>query len=171
MTRSYTPCRTFFVAVATITALGLRADALQAPVPPMSESRPAPPPVVPTSRLFTSGAGIMFSLIKPDKTADFEWVMTRVKEGLANSKNPKRRQQANGWRVFRALESGAQPGVLYIWLIEPTNKELDYTVSDIITEAFPSEAQDIWQKYVQCFVQGQVMLNMQETTKMSSTPK
>ena len=39
-------------------------------------------PTVPASRRFTSDAGVMFSVIKPDKTADFEAVMARVKEGL-----------------------------------------------------------------------------------------
>ena len=71
--------------------------------PPAAEPRATGPPV---PRTFTSDAGIIFSAIKPEKAADFEAVMARVKDALAKSTNPKRKQQAAAWRVFKSVEPG-----------------------------------------------------------------
>ena len=47
-------------------------------------------------------APLLLNFIKPDKTADFEMVMGKVKEALAKSEKPERKQQAAGWKVFKA---------------------------------------------------------------------
>jgi hypothetical protein len=148
------------------------APAVQPPVaqPPAAPGQPtAPPPAVPASRKFTSDAGIIFSVIKPDKTADFEAIMARVKEGLAKSQDPKRKQQALTWRVFKGVEPGAGGNIVYVWILDPPVKDVEYTITDILREAFPNEAQDLWSKYTACFVSGQTMLNLQQTTNMSPT--
>ena len=138
------------------------AGAVQAPAAAQSAA-------VPSTRPFTADAGIMFSVIKPDKVADFEMVMGRVKEGLAKSSDPLRKQQALSWRVFKGVETGPGGNVVYIWLVDPPVKDADYTVTAILTEAFPNEAQDLWAKYTACFVSGQTMLNLKLTTNMSPT--
>lgn len=137
--------------------------------PPVAGVPPATPAIasVPTSRRFTSDAGIIFSVIKADKTADFEAIMARVKEALSKSSDPKRKQMALGWRVFKGVEPAAGGNVVYIWIIDPPVKDIDYTVTDILKDAFPTEAQDLWAKYVACFVSGQTMLNLDLKTNMS----
>jgi len=144
--------------------------AAPAPAPGQAAATPAQP-TVPASRRFTSDAGVMFSVIKPDKVADFEAVMARVKEGLGKSDDPKRKQQALSWRVFKGLEAGPGGTVVYVWILDPPVKDADYTITEILREAFPSEAQDLWAKYQACFVTGQTMLNLQLTTNMSPTVK
>ena len=143
-----------------------------APAPAPGQVAATPPqPSVPASRRFTSDAGVMFSVIKSDKTADFEAVMARVKEGLARSEDPKRKQQALSWRVFKGLEAAPGGHALYVWILDPPVKDADYTITEILREAFPSEAQDLWAKYQACFVSGQTMLNLQLTINMSPTVK
>ena len=145
--------------------------AFQTPAtPPVAPQAPAAAqPAVPASRKFTSDSGIIFNVIKPDKVADFEAILARVKEGLAKSQDPKRKQQALSWRVFKGLETGPGGNAVYIFFFDPAVKDEDYTVSAILTEAFPSEAQDLWAKYTACFVSGQTMLNLQQTINMSPT--
>ena len=109
----------------------------------------------------------MFSAIKADKTADFESVMARVKEALGKSQDPQRKQQALSWRVFKGLETGPGGAVIYIWVLDPPVKEVEYVITDILREAFPNEAQDLWAKYTACFVSGQTMLNLQQVLNMS----
>jgi hypothetical protein len=139
-----------------------------APAAPVAGQTPAgPPPSVPASRKFTSDAGLMFSVIKPDKTADFEAVMARVKEALAKSDDPKRKQQALSWVLYKGLESGLGGNIVYVWVINPPVKDTEYVITDILREAFPNEAQDLWAKYVACFVSGQTMLNLQQVLSMS----
>jgi hypothetical protein len=139
----------------------------QATVPPLAGQAPAPAPAVPASRKFTSDAGVIFSKIRPEKAADFEAVMVRVKEALAKSQDPKRKQQALSWRVLKGLEAGPGGNVVYIWLLDPAVKDEDYSITGILAEAFPNEAQDLWAKYTACFVDGQTMLNLQQVLNMS----
>jgi hypothetical protein len=140
------------------------------PATPATAAAPqTPPPAVPASRLFTSDAGIIFSTIKPDKVADFEMVMGRVKEALGKSQDPLRKQQALSWRVFKGLEAGPGGNIVYIFFFDPAVKSADYTITQILTEAFPNEAQDLWSKFTACFVTGQTMLNLQQTINMSPT--
>jgi len=141
----------------------------QPPVAQPPGTPAAPPAAVPSSRKFTTDAGLMFSVIKPDKTADFEMVMAKVKDALGKSQDPKRKQQALSWRVFKGQETAPGGGIVYVWFIDPPVKDVDYTVTDILTEAFPNDAQDLWAKYTACFVSGQTMLNLATTLNMSPT--
>ena len=136
--------------------------------PPAAPGQPAAAtPAVPTTRRFTSDAGIVFSVIKADKTADFEAIMARVKEGLTKSSDSKRKQMALNWRVFKAVEPAPGGNIVYVWLLDPPVKDVDYTVTEILKEAFPNEAQDLWAKYVACFVSGQTLLNLELKLNMS----
>jgi hypothetical protein len=160
----------FILALAAGQAPAAAQAAPQPPVAQLPGTPPAaPPPSVPSSRKFTADAGIIFSVIKPDKTADFEMVMGRVKEALGKSQDPKRKQQALSWRVFKGQETAPGGGIVYVWFLDPPVKDVEYTVTDILTEAFPNEAQDLWAKYVGSFVSGQVMLNLAATLNMSPT--
>ena len=127
----------------------------------------APTASVPATCRFTSDAGIIFSVIKADKTADFEAVMARVKEALSKSSDAKRKQMALGWRVYKGQETTTGGNFVYVWILDPPVKDVDYTVTSILTEAFPNEAQDLWAKYTACFVSGQTMLNLELKTNMS----
>src|SRR6267143_710917 len=102
---------------------------------------------VSNARLFAADAGMVLNFIKPDKTADFEAVMARLKEALQKSEKPERKQQAAGWKVFKSADP-AGANVLYVFIIDPSVKGADYQVSNIIAETFPgAEANEILKKY------------------------
>jgi copper oxidase (laccase) domain-containing protein len=103
---------------------------------------------------------MVLNFIKPDKTADFETIVTRLKEALQKSDKPARRQQAATWKVFRATEPGANGSVLYIFAIDPAVKGADYTVSTILAEAFPSEVKALYQEYADSYASGQNFVNL-----------
>jgi len=132
-----------------------------------AQATPPPPPAVPASRKFTSDAGVIINVIKPEKTADFEAVMLKVREALAKSDNPKRKQMALTWRVFKGLESGPGGNFVYIFWFDPPVKDEDYQITTILGEAFPDQLQDLWAKFTQSFVSGQTMLNLQQVVNMS----
>jgi hypothetical protein len=112
-------------------------------------------------RVFGSDAGMIFNTIKPDKVADFEEVMGKLKEALTKSDNPVRRQQAVGWKVFKSVEPGPGGNVLYIFMVDPAVKDADYTISKILYEAFPQEVQEIYKKFSESFAGGQNLVNLQ----------
>ncbi len=113
-----------------------------------------------TTRVFASDAGLVLNFIKPDRTADFEEVIARLKDALERSDKPERKQQAATWKVFRALEPGANGSVLYVFDIDPAVAGADYTVSTILAEAFPDQVQDLYRKYADAYVAGQNFVNL-----------
>ena len=115
---------------------------------------------VSNARIFPNDAGMVLNFIKPDKLADFEMVMGKLKEALQKSENPQRKQQAASWKVFKSADP-AGANTLYVYVIDPVVKGADYQVSNIIAEAFPAaEANDILKKYADCYAQGMNILNL-----------
>jgi hypothetical protein len=111
-------------------------------------------------RMFGSDAGMVLNFIKPERTDDFEAVVGKLKEALQKSEQPERKQQAATWKVFRAVEPGANDSVLYVFTIDPAVKGADYTVSTILAEAFPTEVQALYKQYADAYATGQNFVNL-----------
>lgn len=113
-------------------------------------------------RLFPNDAGLVLNFIKPGNTADFEEVMTKLKEALQKSQKPERQQQAASWKLFKSPDPAAGGNVLYIFFIDPSVKGADYTVSTILAEVFPvAEVNELYKKYADSFAQGMNFVNLQ----------
>jgi len=126
--------------------------------PPAQQTPPqqqAPPGVV-----FGGDAGLILNYIKTDKAADFEAVIARLKEALQKSQAPERKQQAAGWKVFKSPEPAGEGQVLYVFVVDPVVKGADYSVSKILYEVFPTEAQDLYKKYADSYSKGQLRINL-----------
>jgi hypothetical protein len=121
---------------------------------------PQPAPATANVRMFGSDAGMVFNFIKPDKTSEFEAVVARLGEALQKSDKPERKQQAGSWKVFRAMEPGSNGSVLYVFTIDPAVKGVDYTVSTILAEAFPTEVQALYKEYADSYATGQNFVNL-----------
>jgi len=113
-----------------------------------------------TSRVFGADAGLVLNFVKPDKAADFEAIVGKLREALNKSDKPERQQQAASWKVFRAVEPGANGSVLYIFDIDPAVKGADYTVSTILAEAFPTDVQALYTQYADAYASGQNFVNL-----------
>jgi hypothetical protein len=125
------------------------------------QAQPAAAAQASTKRVFASDAGMVLNFIKPDKTADFEAVMGKLKEALQKSDHPERKQQAASWKVFKSPEPAAGANVLYVFVIDPSVKDADYTVSNILAEAFPpAELNTIYKQYADSYAQGQNIINL-----------
>src|SRR5438309_3166450 len=144
-------------------ALGLLVVVLSGPVG--FAQQPAAPAQqaqqVSNARLFPNDGGMVLNFIKPDKTADFEAVMAKLKEALQKSDKPERKQQAAGWKIFKSPDP-AGANVLYVYVIDPSVKGADYQVSNIITEAFGAgpETNDLLKKYAEAYAQGMNIVNL-----------
>src|SRR5262249_54561616 len=126
-------CRSVWVAAAaTFVALTIGATAY-AQNAPAQQAQAAP-----ATRVFASDAGMVLNFIKPDKTADFESVMGKLKEALQKSEKPERKQQAASWKVFKSPDPAAGGNALYVFVVDPAVKGADYTVSNLLAEGFPA---------------------------------
>ena len=145
-------------------ALGLMVGLLSAGTA-HAQAAPAAQPAqqaqaAPAARVFGSDAGLVLNFIKPDKTADFEAVMAKLKEALQKSEKPERKQQAASWKVFKSPDPAANGNVLYVFVIDPAVKGADYTVSTILAEAFPTEVQALFKQYADAYASGQNFVNL-----------
>ena len=113
-----------------------------------------------TARVFATDAGMVLNFIKPEKTADFEQVVAKLREALMKSEKPERKEQARSWKVFRAAEAGPNGSVLYVFTIDPAVKGADYTVSTILAEAFPGDVQALYKQYAESYATGQNFVNL-----------
>src|SRR5262249_37654009 len=94
----------------------------QAPAAPAGPGPGQPPAPQPSPRIFGSETGLIFNAIKPDKAIDFEMVLERLRQALAESTDPDRKAQAAGWKVFKAVEPGPSGSVLYVFVMNPAVK-------------------------------------------------
>lgn len=124
-----------------------------------AQAAPAQAAPAPAARVFTGDAGLMFNVIKADKTADFEMVIGKLKEAFAKIEDPVRKQQAAGWRVFKQAEPLPNGSILYVFLIDPPVKDADYTVSKVLAEAFPVEVQELFKVYSGAYAGGVTLAN------------
>jgi hypothetical protein len=96
---------------------------------------------------FDGDTALWTMAIKPDKTADFEKVMSKMREALMKSADPARRQQAASWKVMRMSQTLADGNIAYVHIIQPVVKDADYTIMQTLYEAFPDERQTLYELY------------------------
>lgn len=89
-------------------------------------------------------------LIKPDKTADFESVLAKYKEALEKSENAVRKQQLAGMKFYK-MTTAVQGNAAYLIVVDPVVKGEEYDITRIVTEVFPVEVQEVYQKYKDSF--------------------
>lgn len=142
----------------TSAALALALVVGPGPLPAAAQTTSAPQtalaaqPAEPPKPILTldGPVSLITVLIKPDKTADFEMVLDRLRDALGKSENPARRQQAAGWFVYKGAQQ-VQGNAVYIMRIEPVIAGQEYDISRLIAEVFPTEVQEIFAKYRDAF--------------------
>jgi hypothetical protein len=119
--------------------------------------------------VLTGDVALWTVAIKPDKTADFEKVLARVRDALQKSAKPERKQQAAGWRVLKVDKPLPDGTIAYIHIITPV-ANADYTLLKTIYEEFPSESQQMYETYRGAFAKnlalasGAVVMDMSKAT-------
>ncbi len=120
--------------------LALAQSASSVPQPPAPVPADTPAAADPARILFPAGvSGLVLVLVKADRTADYEAVITALKTALAAASEADRRITA-GWQVFKAREADAKGNAVYVhWLPTPV-AEADYRPSillDRLSSALP----------------------------------
>jgi hypothetical protein len=148
--------------VLVVAMVGFAAAASAQQAAPAQQAQAAP-----TTRTFPGDGGMILNFIKADKTADFEMVIGKLKEALAKSEKPERKQQAAGWKVFKSPDPAQGGNILYVFIIDPAVKGADYSVANILAEAFkPEEVNEIYKAYAGAYATGQNIVNLSLTSDL-----
>jgi hypothetical protein len=110
------------------------------------QAAPAPNPF-----LFNADGGVVLNFVKPDKTADFEMVLGKLKEAIGKSSKPEHKDLATGWKIFKASEPGPGGAVIYVFIFDPATKGGEYSVGNILVDAFGAEGQTLYKTYSDAF--------------------
>jgi hypothetical protein len=95
---------------------------------------------------FQHDAGLIIFYIKPDKTADFEDLMNKLKDALAKSDAPEAKQQAASMKLFKdALPVTTM--ARYVLFADPIVKDVEYWFLPILYKAYPNDAQALFAKW------------------------
>ena len=134
--------------------------------PPAGQQQAAPAPAAPKIP-FTTPAGILLVQIKPDKTADFEEMVGKLKAGFAKTQDETLKKQAAGFKVYKSTEPFG-PNTLYVVMLEPTVPASEYELFNMLLRTMtPDEqraegVQEMWKRYADAFAAG--------LSKLSLTP-
>jgi hypothetical protein len=122
---------------------------------------PAPPATLPT-RMFNAPAGILIVPVQSTKVSDFEKFLGYVRDALATSTDPTVRNQAKGWKFFKAAETGQNGDVLFTFVFDPAVPCVDYGFAQILTPAIPDTAKltEIWKLYRESVRGGGTLMNL-----------
>lgn len=93
---------------------------------------------------FGADTGLLVFHVHRERTADFEAVMQRIGDGLKATSNPARREQAVGWRVFRARD--ASETAIYVVVVDPVVRDADYDPVKMLTELAPADASALYER-------------------------
>jgi hypothetical protein len=156
-----------------ILVCALAAAGLIAAVPSTAQTgaQTAAPPQALT---FQGEVALWTMAIKPDKIADFEAVMAKLRDGLAKSAKPERRQQGAGWKIMKMSTPLPDGNVAYVHMINPVVPGADYTIMQTLYDEFPNERQSLYELYRGAFVKnlsvatGSVVLDLSKTPEASS---
>jgi hypothetical protein len=132
-----------FVALVVGTVNTSFAQAAQAAQPPAAAQQ-APAPDKP-ALTFQSDAGLIIIYIKPDKTADFEALMTKLKDGLAKMDAPEAKQQAASLKLFKVGQ--VQTVAVYVLFADPVVKNIEYWFLPILYKAYPADGQALLKQW------------------------
>jgi hypothetical protein len=152
-----------FVTTVFALALALAAANLYAQDPAAAAQQPAdnaPPKVS-----FNSDAGILLVQIKPDQTAVFEEMIAKLKAGLDKTEDATLKQQAAGFKVYKAAEPFGS-NALYVVLIEPTTPGAEYELFAMLQKVMtPEELRapemaETWKRFASAFAAGLSKLSL-----------
>jgi hypothetical protein len=129
-----------------------------------------PPTIDPGAATFVSAAGMMLVTVKPDKTADYEAVITALQEALARAEDEETRTLAAGWRVYKAIDLDAKANAIYIHVLDPLVTNTDYRPSLWLDKLLGGAPAELLAKYRDSFGAPPTKLSLTELAHMSVAP-
>ena len=147
---------TFALLVALAPAAALAQDPAAA-----APAAPKPPTVA-----FTTPSGMLLVSIKPDKTAVFEEMITKLKAGAAKSSDEGLKKQLAGLKIYKASEPSAGPAALYVIVLDPAVPASEYDLFQMMAKTMTPdelrapETQEMWKRYGEVFVTGMNKLSL-----------
>jgi hypothetical protein len=127
-------------AILMLPAFSQSVRAQDAAAQPPAAQPPAAQQPAPQKLTYDSDTVIVAYATNPGKDADYEQVITKLKEALAKSTDPQAKEQAAGWTISKLAKPLTQDGgSTYLHVISPVVKGADYSIVNIVYAASTDE--------------------------------
>ena len=154
---------TFALAVAFVPAAAFAqatTSTAQQPAAAAQPEAPKPPQVA-----FTTPQGMLLVSIKPDKTAVFEEMVTKLRAGLAKSNDAALKSQGSGLKIYKSTEPFG-PNALYVVVIDPAVAATEYDLFQMLAKTMTPDEQrapetaEMWKRFADAFPSGMSKLSL-----------
>jgi hypothetical protein len=105
---------------------------------------------------FTTPAGILLVQIKPDQTAAFEELATKLKAAVATATDPALKAHAAAWKIYKSSD-GMGGNTLYVVVIDPATAGTEYNPIDVLFKTMTDdqkrapETQEMFKRFAAAF--------------------
>ena len=121
-------------------ALALLPAAVFAQDPPPAQQPAAPAQPAAAQLTFKTNAGMLLVQVKPDQTAAFEEMLTKLRAG-ASASTDEAIKAAGNLRAYKSSEPGAGGNAFYVLLYDPATSGTEYAWLDVINKTLTPEQQ------------------------------
>ena len=103
----------------------------------------------PQKTTFTGDMVLWAFSVNPDKVADYDQVIAKLKEALMKSERPEAKQQLAGWKVVKNAMPNPDGSIVYVHTITPVVRDADYSITNLVYEVFkdPAEQKAFYDMY------------------------
>ena len=140
-----------FVIATSALALALLPAAVFAQTPPPAQTPPAQPPATaqpappaPADKPgepklgFTTPAGLLLVQVKPDQTAAFEELASKLQAALSTTSDAALKAQGAAWKMYKATEPMGG-NALYVVVVDPAVAGTEYNPIDVLYKTMTDE--------------------------------
>jgi len=138
----------------------------QPPTQPPAQPAPAAPAQPEAPKMsFTGPAGLLLVPVKPDQTAAFEEMATKLKANLAAATDPALQAAGTAFKFYKAAEPMAG-NALYVVLVDPAVANTEYDFFMLINKTLTPEQQrdpvnvEAFKRWIAAFAAGPNRLNL-----------
>jgi hypothetical protein len=103
-------------------------------LPAFSQNSSAQEAAAPQKTTYSGDLVIIAYNINKGKDAEYEQVLTKVKEALTKSSRPEAKQQLAGWKVIKNSTPQPDGTSVYVHVISPVVPNADYSLTNIVYE-------------------------------------
>ena len=129
----------------------------QTPAQPPAAAQPAPADKPAEPKLaFTTPAGLLLVQVKPDQTAAFEELASKLQAALSTTSDAALKAQGAAWKIYKASEP-MQGNVLYVVVVDPAVAGTEYNPIDVLYKTMTDEqkrapeTQEMFKKFAGAF--------------------
>lgn len=88
---------------------------------------------------FTGDRGLLLLFVKAGKVQQFTSVLETLRSTLEKSPDARRREQARGWRVMKVAGNGPSGTIVYLSVLDPVVRGVNYAPSSIFSETLDGD--------------------------------